>query len=707
MSCLNKAPFLYNCIIENNIFTLTFALEMLFLFLTLNITNMKKGLHFLVLSILILFTINLQAQEFQWAKSYSGSDGTMNLNDQYNRIYNSAFDSQGNIYISGIFGQGAYIDTTNLLSYLPSNQSCSFIAKLDPDGNLLWHKAITKSYQYNECANWMEIVGDTAISMMASLTIEYNNDSWYIDTLLVGNYNDPTQYPMPPGYYTSFLTFDLDGNLKSQHFLERQNITNDGTPYYKEWLAFNMSISPFHIDKNGYIYIYVDLNRHNDSDSIRLIVDNQRSYNCGGFVVQQNPKIIKLTPNFDLVWTKDIIRDTFGAGPEMAYSFFPHITGLSADSEDNMYLTGWIDHYCNTDSNYNRTIDLGSNQRLIINDAGCDNLGFIIKYDTTGEPQWSYQLNGKKTLTGSRDFASYKTEIYNSTVNEENNSVYIIGSGSYDTVDCKLFFDDSTQFLYYDDNLMFEASSLYKGGVFFAKLDKETGKYLSHGISFSGQNTFFNCLSQTYTVSLAEKNNQVFSQVIYYRNLAGVDTVFSTGGIVNPSIAIMRWKDDGDVIDVINIPTSDNSSYLLTGNTILNDNGDLFITGMFEGDITFGDITLHGFNNRSNAFMAKYHDSTFVHTYVGDTSSLLREISLEGKGITVYPNPTKGDVYITTQGEKINSLSLYNINGQLLLKNENLKTTSEKINLSAFSKGVYVIKIITNKNVYSKKIIVN
>ena len=675
---------------------------------------MKKGLRFLVLSILALFTINLQAQEFQWAKSYSGIDGTMNLNDQYNRIYNSVFDSQGNIYISGIFGQGAYIDTTNLLSYLPSNQSCSFIAKLDPDGNLLWHKAITKSYQYNEGANWMEIVGDTTISIMASLTIEYSNYSWYIDTLIVGNYNDPAQYPMPLGRYTCFLNFDLDGNLKSQHFLERQNIMNNGTVPSTEHLTYSSDISPFHVDKNGYIYIYVGLNKKSGSDTVRLNIDNQRYYNCGGFVVRQNPKILKFTPNFDLVWAKDIIRDTFGLGQEMAYSFFPRLSGLSTDSEDNMYLTGWIDHYCNTDSNYNRTIDLGSNQRLIINDAGCDNLGFIIKYDTTGEPQWSNQLYGKKTLTGSRDFSSYRTEIYNSTVNEENNSVYIIGSAFYDTLDCKLFFD-STQFLYNDDNLMFEASSPYKGGVFFAKLDKETGKYLSHGISFSNQATNFNALSQTYTVSLAEKNNQVFSQVIYYQNLAGIDTVFSAGGIANPNIAIMRWKDNGDVIDVINIPTSNNSSYLLTGNTILNDNGDLFITGMFEGDITFGDITLHGFNNRSNAYMVKYHDSTFVQYYVGDTisdtSGIRNNPTLEGKGITVYPNPTKGDVYITIQGEKINSFSLYNINGQLIQKDENAIFSSDKtklkLNLSNENKGVYIIKIITNKNVYSKKIIVN
>ena len=83
----------------------------------------------------------------------------------------------------------------------------------------------------------------------------------------------------------------------------------------------------------------------------------------------------------------------------------------------------------------------------------------------------------------------------------------------------------------------------------------------------------------------------------------------------------------------------------------------------------------------------------------------LPDIETTKKGITLIPNPAKDYVYIETQGEKINNFSLYNINGQMVLKSEKLKTTSEKLNLSAFSKGVYIIKIITDKNVYSRKVV--
>ena len=77
---------------------------------------MKKQLHIkpiVALFFLSLLSISLQAQQFEWAKSYSGYDG-MNNTDKYNRIYNSVFDSQGNIYIVGTMGENAILDTTHL-----------------------------------------------------------------------------------------------------------------------------------------------------------------------------------------------------------------------------------------------------------------------------------------------------------------------------------------------------------------------------------------------------------------------------------------------------------------------------------------------------------------------------------------------------------------------------------------------------------------
>ncbi|MFA7082621.1 MAG: T9SS type A sorting domain-containing protein [Bacteroidales bacterium] len=135
----------------------------------------------------------------------------------------------------------------------------------------------------------------------------------------------------------------------------------------------------------------------------------------------------------------------------------------------------------------------------------------------------------------------------------------------------------------------------------------------------------------------------------------------------------------------------------------MNNEGDLFLFGSFGSQMTFGNITI-GESEQSQVFMAKYSDSSFNQPY---TVVGLNNIETKDNNILVYPNPTKDDVYITTKGEQINSYSLYNINGQLLLNNEKVKNKSEKISLSTFPKGVYILKVVTDKSVYPRKVIKN
>ena len=146
---------------------------------------MKKSFFF---TLLLLSFYSLNAQNFQWAKSYSGQDGFNDGNSKSNKIYNSAFDSQGNIYILGRFGVGASIDDEYLLTEarLPSN----VLAKLDSNGNLLWKKVISNSAYDIQVPNWMEIVGDTSVAIMIEVYMPPmpNEYGYYLDTLVYGIY---------------------------------------------------------------------------------------------------------------------------------------------------------------------------------------------------------------------------------------------------------------------------------------------------------------------------------------------------------------------------------------------------------------------------------------------------------------------------------------------------------------------------------------
>ncbi len=53
----------------------------------------------------------------------------------------------------------------------------------------------------------------------------------------------------------------------------------------------------------------------------------------------------------------------------------------------------------------------------------------------------------------------------------------------------------------------------------------------------------------------------------------------------------------------------------------------------------------------------------------------------------IYPNPTKGEINIKTD-KKIKSSTVYDLSGKVLLQNN-----SEKINISSFAKGTYLLKV--------------
>ena len=70
--------------------------------------------------------------------------------------------------------------------------------------------------------------------------------------------------------------------------------------------------------------------------------------------------------------------------------------------------------------------------------------------------------------------------------------------------------------------------------------------------------------------------------------------------------------------------------------------------------------------------------------------------------ITIYPNPSNGKFNIKSENEKIISIDIYNSIGDHL---KTVNSIDEEIDLSGFSKGIYLIKINTPKGTYTNKLI--
>jgi hypothetical protein len=82
------------------------------------------------------------------------------------------------------------------------------------------------------------------------------------------------------------------------------------------------------------------------------------------------------------------------------------------------------------------------------------------------------------------------------------------------------------------------------------------------------------------------------------------------------------------------------------------------------------------------------------------------EYLFANENITVYPNPTNGNVMVNTNRNEPVSISVYNMQGKLCLTKESFK--SGVLETSILQKGIYLLVIKTNEGlVYNEKLVLN
>ena len=87
------------------------------------------------------------------------------------------------------------------------------------------------------------------------------------------------------------------------------------------------------------------------------------------------------------------------------------------------------------------------------------------------------------------------------------------------------------------------------------------------------------------------------------------------------------------------------------------------------------------------------------------------EIADDFSAISLYPNPTNGDMtlYILMPENSSLSIKIMDLKGQVLLNqysNELAGNYSQIFNMSAYSKGIYFLTITTDKETYTRKVVV-
>ena len=158
--------------------------------------------------------------------------------------------------------------------------------------------------------------------------------------------------------------------------------------------------------------------------------------------------------------------------------------------------------------------------------------------------------------------------------------------------------------------------------------------------------------------------------------------------------------------DTINLYTTDTAKFI---NTSINASYWLW---------DFGDGTTSDEENTTHIYDST---GTYLATLIASNNECVDTISKEivvinynsvdypklDNNLQIFPNPTTGNITISTENEIIESIEIYNSIGskvdEIIIKN---KTKNFNFNFRQNYKGLYFVKVKTQENVYTTKLII-
>ncbi len=455
-----------------------------------------------------------------------------------------------------------------------------------------------------------------------------------------------------------FAKFDSGKNL-----VWMKSIGGNDNIYYDE-------ILDIHIDPFGDIYLTFK------SCSNKFIYDGQvlRGINSpgqyGGEAV-----LLKINSNGDYLWhDSGNISSSFRA--------------ITTDTNGNLYLTGY----------FTSTITLGGTTTLTNPSPWTTKDLLIAKYQPNGNIVWAKNAGGMPHNT----FAyGYDIEI-----NPQSNEVIVLGKG-----DGEVYFDGVPMPVKENSDQGNIIVSYTMGGTLnWVKrvLDYNNGYSYIESLAISPSGIIGVCGSTSRSssglVGFYNSDGSIISEHNYPSSgrlrLHSIDFNEFNG------VYLSGWCERGATIGVSpeTVSISSTTGFILKMNTLHQVKWITeFEASNFRNQISYNDNKISYAGRIDNNFI--YNSGKDIITNnSGDalfgeiTDKSLNTKKYSTKDFSVYPNPTSG--HITIKTKTLQQVEIYNITGALIDI-----TNKSEIDLSPYSKGIYLIKIITNQGIALKKII--
>lgn len=174
-----------------------------------------------------------------------------------------------------------------------------------------------------------------------------------------------------------------------------------------------------------------------------------------------------------------------------------------------------------------------------------------------------------------------------------------------------------------------------------------------------------------------------------------ISELYPDSTFIQPGEFLLFWADDDTEQGIfhLNFKLSNNGEDIGLFNNEY-DEIDALTYGPQDADISYGRSW-----DGSNSW-----DFFSIPTPGYSNSMEIDETSLSS--FNIYPNPATNYFIVESTGHDIKTLSIYNIYGEIVIQTSyNDKLTL--VNTSSLSSGIYLLKISSEKEIYSKKIIIN
>jgi len=326
---------------------------------------------------------------------------------------------------------------------------------------------------------------------------------------------------------------------------------------------------------------------------------------------------------------------------------------VSVDASSNIYIAG----------NYNSpTISIGTTTLTNIDNSGNTDDVFLIKYNTSGNVQWAKSAGGK-----SYDYA-------NSVVTDATGNIFVGGEFSSPFITfgtSTLTNNDSVPGNSYD---LFLAKYDASGNPLWAKSTGGDGDdaVMSVDVNTAGNayiTGFFNSPGINFGTTVLTNNDTNYYYDIFISKFDAAGNVLwakSSGGS----------SDDGAFSIAVDA----------TGNAYV-------VGGFYSPTMAFGTTTLTDADNTTNTedlFVAKLSATSGINEF-GNSSD-----------ISIFPNPASNSITIETPQKSF--IEILNPQGQLIQR-INTCGNNLTIDVSAFAKGLYFVKIKTEEGFAIEKFV--